>query len=209
MESGDKKKKYQVQRGFTLIEMMIAMFVFSLIVGSISGLFITGIRGQRSTLARQRLLDQTSYTLEYMSRALRMAMKQTSDLAPCLLENGNGFNYEIPSEYQIGGNPKLGTGLKFINNLEKDLDDQCQIFFLDSVSGQLMQTKGGVTLPLTSDKLKITSLKFFLSGESQTDNLQPRVTVFLEIKGKGQKIEEQPLMKIQTTISQRNLDIEY
>jgi len=42
----------------------------------------------------------------------------------------------------------------------------------------------------------------------QGDYEQPRVTIFFDIKGKGGgvKPEEQPRIKIQTTISQRNLD---
>jgi len=196
MRPGDKKKKYQFQKGFTLVEMLVAIFVFSVIIGAISGLFISGISGQRNALASQRLLDQASYTLEYMSRALRMAKKQTSDLPPCL--SNNGLNYEI-----------VASALRFINHLE---EDDCQEFFLEG--GQLKQTKkinqpGTETLELTSSKLQITFLNFSLDGQSQGDDLQPKVTIFLDIKGKGQQIAEQPLMKIQTTISQRNLDIRY
>jgi len=194
MKFEDIKKKFKTQKGLTLVEMLVAIALFFIIIVAISGLFISAIRGQTNALASQRLLDQTSYSLEYMSRALRMAKKELA--APTCLSS-NGLNYEI-----------VGSHLKFINHLE---NDDCQEFFLES--GQLKQIKkiglGPETLELTSSKLQITSLRFSLSGESQGDDLQPKVTVFLEIKGKGQKIEEQPLMKIQTTISQRNLDIRY
>lgn len=179
------------ERGFTLIEMMVAIAVFSIIIGAVSGLFISGLYGQRNALASQRLLDQTSYALEYMSRALRMAKKQTSDLPFCL--SSNGLNYEM-----------VNSGLRFINHLE---EDKCQEFFLEG--GILKQRKniGEAPLDLTSPKLEITSLNFFLQGQSQVDNLQPKVTIFLKIKGSGQRIEEQPGINIQTTVSQRNLDI--
>lgn len=200
MKSENTKKEYKKQKGFSLVEMMITIFVFSLIVGAISGLFIAGIRGQRSTLAHQRLLDQTSYALEYVSRALRMAKKDTADDGiNCINE---GSNYEVSPD---------GDSIKFINVLEKDLagNPYCQRFFLDN--GLIKQDKGDGNEPLslTSDKLKITSLKFYLAGDIQGDYFQPRVTISLAIKGKGQKIEEQPLMIIQTTVSQRNLDTEY
>lgn len=179
------------QRGFTLVEMMVAIAVFSIIIGAVSGLFISGLAGQRNALASQRLLDQTSYALEYMSRALRMAKKDLT--GSCL--NNSGLNYKTFDS---------DTRLRFINHLE---NDDCQEFFLGGVDGkQLMQTKGGETLPLTSSKLEITSLNFFLSGQSQEDNLQPKVTIFLKIKGKGLG---QPEINIQTTVSQRNLDIRY
>ena len=181
--------------GFTLIEMLAAVMIFSLIIGAISGVFISSFRSQKSALSSQRLLDQTSYALEYMSRALRMATKQTADIPACLSQSG--LNYEnIPGV----------SGLKFINHLE---DDDCQEFFLENK--QLKQKKNNLTetVELTSSKLEITSLNFLLQGESQDDDLQPRVTIFLAVKGKGQKPEEQPELKIQTTISQRNLDIKY
>ena len=134
-----------------------------------------------------------------------MAKKELNDPGTCLSQKG--LNYEIPVEYQIGGNENLGTGLRFINVLE---NSDCQEFFLEN--GQLKYKRKiitappGETLDLTSNKLEITSLKFKLEGKSQNDNLQPRVTIFLEVKGKGE-IEASQKIKIQTTISQRNLDV--
>lgn len=183
-------------KGFTLIEMLVAVVIFSLIIGAISGIFISGLIGQRQALVSQKLLDQTSYALEYMGRALRMARKQTTGLPACLSQNG--LNYEI-AEIVPGV-----SGLKFINHLE---NDDCQGFFLQDE--KLKQLKGGIVYDLTSSNLEITSFNFLLQGESQEDDFQPRVTIFLEIKGTGTRIEEQPRIKIQTSISQRNLDVKY
>jgi hypothetical protein len=44
-------------------------------------------------------------------------------------------------------------------------------------------------------------------GQDQADDLQPRVTFSLEVKKKN--VEDSPKSQIQTTVSQRNLDIEY
>jgi len=191
----ERSKGVRRNEGFTLIELMAAVMIFSLIIGAISGVFTSAFRSQKSALSSQRILNQTSYTLEYVSRALRMATKQTADIPACLSKNG--LNYE-----KTAG----GSGIKFINHLE---NDDCQEFFLED--GQLKQRKNNLTktVELTSSNLEIISLNFFLQGESQEDNLQPRVTVFLNVKGKGQRLEEQSEMKIQTTISQRNLDVKY
>lgn len=190
------------KKGFTLIEMMVTVVIFSLIITTVTGIFISAIGAQRKALAYQELLNQTSYAMEYMSRSLRMAKKERDDPAFCLtgIGYGYGYNYEIT---------RLGEGVKFINHLQ---DDDCQEFFreLDGVTEtwRLKYKKGiGVseeTLDLTSDYLTVNFLKFSLSGESQADKLQPRVTFSLEIEGK-----EQTKTRIQTTISQRNLDVEY
>lgn len=182
-----------IGRGFTLIEMMVTITIFSIVIGVILGIFISGVQQQRIALTGQVLLDQTSYALEYMSRALRMARKEL--LSPACLSQ-NGLNYEIT---------RSGAGLKFINHLQ---NDDCQEFFLESGQLKYWKKSTGETLPLTSNKLEIAQLKFNLAGESQGDNLQPRVTIFSEVKGKG-TLEASQRIKIQTTISQRNLDVVY
>jgi len=177
-------------KGVSLIEMLAAVAIFAITVGAISGIFISAVRSQRRILATQELLDQTSYVLEYMGRALRMAKKDTA--GSCLTTCGANCNYENP-----GGNI---SRIKFI-----DYNNVCTEYFLDTATGQLKKTAGGTTSELTSTKLTVNSLKFNLSGESGNDTLQPRVTIFLDILGRG--TTERPEIQIQTSISQRPLDV--
>ncbi len=181
--------------GFTLIEMLVAMAIFSTVMGIITGIFITGIRQQKMALDSQIVLDQTSYTLEYMSRALRFAKKQLDGDPVCL--SGSDLNVETT---------RGGSGIKFINHLQ---DDDCQEFFLENNQIKYRRKIGQPeenSLPLTSVKLEVASFKFDLAGEWQTDDLQPRITIFSEIKSAGASGQSQ---KIQTSISQRNLDVTY
>jgi prepilin-type N-terminal cleavage/methylation domain-containing protein len=85
----------KMRMGFTLVEMLVVIGIFSLIVGAISGIFLSGILSQRRILAEQEISDQTSYLLEYIGRALRMAKKDDLDGVNCLL--GDKVNYEINS----------------------------------------------------------------------------------------------------------------
>lgn len=189
-----KKPKFK-KEGFTLIEMLVAMAIFAITIGAITGIFITGIQQQRMALASQSVLDQTSFTLEYMSRALRLAKKEMS--APACLSQ-NGLNFEITYG---------GSGLKFINHLSEPPDD-CQEFFLENKQIKYWRQSAGNTLPLTATKLEVVSFKFNLAGQSQTDDLQPLVIIFSEIKSTGTLGQSQKI-KIQTSISQRNLDVTY
>ena len=180
-------------KAFSLIEMLVAVTIFTLIIGSTAGLFIAGIRSQAKALVSQKLLDETGFVMEKMSRALRMAKKDLT--GSCLLSlfgcGGSGYNYCNPtSEYIL-----------FISS-----QDECSGFFrVNSFLKQSFPVVG--ELPLTSTDFEVTSSVFDLSGESQSEipNLQPRVTILLKIKNAN---AAKPEMIIQTTISQRNLDIQ-
>lgn len=178
------------KKGFTLVEMLVAVSIFTLVVGMATGIFVSALRAQKQSLASQQLLDQISYAMEYMSRALRMATKDLT--GACITAKSN---YENP-----GGDT---SKIRFINHLQ---DDDCQEFFLEDnyLKYKIKIGADEETLALTSDDLKVNSLNFNLSGQFQppTDYLQPKVTISLDIEGK-----EQSKIKIQTTVSQRNLDI--
>jgi len=186
-------------KAFTLIEMLVAVTIFTLVIGSATGLFIAAVRSQARALAAQKLLDETSYTIEYMSRALRMARKETKAPNGCLSQNG--LNYE---------NPSGDDSIRFIN-----MYNICQEFRLDEdflkERKSTDETANNLplvqdALPLTSDDFEVSSLNFNLSGQQEppADNLQPRITISMTI---GKKPNLKPQIKIQTTISQRNLDL--
>lgn len=165
--------------GFTLIEMVVAVAVFTLLVGVASGVFVSSIKNQKQGLATQEVLDQTSYLMEYMSRSLRMAKK---DMVGACTGTAK-LNYVFTNGC-----------LKFVN-----YDGGCQQFCLE---GTRMKDENGNYL--TSESLQVLNFKVALSGVIQPpiDYLQPRVTISLDIAG-----QEQTSVKIQTAISQRNLDI--
>jgi len=174
------------KNAYTLIEILVAVTIFSIVIAGPTGLFVTSLIGQRKALTSMEIADNISYALEYVSRTLRMAKKDLD--GSCILA---GSNYQ---------NPDLDLSkIRFINYQEL-----CQEFSLNA--GQLGETKSGQFLPLTPDDLEITLLKFQLSGETQGDDLQPRLTISFEIQKKGQPESK---IRLQTTISQRNLDFIY
>lgn len=178
-------KKSKIQEGLTLIELMVAVSVFTTVLAISSGVFISAIRLQRKALSTQKLLDEVSYATEYMARALRMAKKDTGPT--CLSQAG--LNYETTA-----------TGIKFLNYKDPP---ECQEFYLDG--NILKESKnGGAGVALTSGDFRVTAFSVVLSGESQGDDLQPRVTFSLEVEGTGL---EPPRIQLQTTISQRNPDL--
>lgn len=187
-------------KSFTLVEILVAAGIFSVIIVITSTLFISAIRIQKKSLATQELLDQTSYAMEYMSRALRMAKKDTA--GECIPQKTN-YNIPYPGD----------SSIRFLN-----YENKCQEFFRLSPYGiyQIVERKStdntAVRLqsPVTLTSTDLNVVRFSIGpgsgirGWSQTDTLQPRVTIYLDINGK-----EETNIKIQTTVSQRDLDVTY
>jgi len=196
------KKYNRKKNGFTLIEMVVAVSIFTLVVTAATGIFVSGLKNQRRSLAYQQLADQVSYAAEYISRSARMAQKELFD-HPYTCLSSSGRNYENP-----GGDT---SRLRFIKFDYAQDGDVCHEVFLEE--GQLKESKKNLetgqetTQALTSDDLQVNSLIFNLQGATQYDDKQPLVTMFLDIQSSGQKAEETVFLKLQTSISQRNLDI--
>lgn len=188
------------KKGYTLIEVMAAVAIFSMVLSFMTGFFITVLESQRTNLANQELIDSISFSLEYISRSLRMAKKDDIGAGGgvnCLL--GSKVNYEISHS---------GQGVKFRN-----YKDECVDFFVED--GRLKEWKlsGGDETEnfLTPESIEI---ELFALGPDdswdQLDDEQPKVTLFVKAKGaRGDDPESQPEISIQTSISQRNLDVRY
>ncbi len=180
--------RYMKNKGFTLIEILITVSIFSIVIGAMSGVFSSVLKNQRWNLSVQELVDSASYNLEYISRTLRMAIKQTDDLSPCLSQNG--LNYELNADK---------NRITFLSYQ----GECCQIYLQN---GRIFQQKGTEILPLTPANLDVPSLTFNLIGGADTDNWQPRVTINFILGNKTLKPEEKAELRAQTTISQRELD---
>lgn len=180
MELALKKQK---NRGVTLVELLVDIFIFSLLLATIVTLLVSAVKMQRQSLAQQEVLSQTSYAMEYMSRALRMAQYDSS--GGC-----GGKNYFDLAPTQ---------GIKFL-----DYSGRCVEFFLDLNSRQLKENKGGVISDLTSGDLRINSFSVFITGDDAGDLFQPKATISLDVVHIR---NSQAKIKTQATVSQRNLDL--
>jgi prepilin-type N-terminal cleavage/methylation domain-containing protein len=212
-----------MEKGFTLVEVIVSIAVFLLVIAAGIGIFISIVQHQRNILSALELFNQMSYVQEVMSKSIRMAARDTDDISglnPCLMDDqGNshqGQNYLLTRK--VG---EYYTGLKFLNGSDTDalLDKPaCTEFYLDAVTHKLMEKKtyypyvqipDSEAVPLTSPKLIVNSARFAFGGcvgsicpagderETAYTDLQPKVTFAFNVQGQN----------FQTTLSQRNLNV--
>jgi prepilin-type N-terminal cleavage/methylation domain-containing protein len=181
-----------MNKGYTLVEVMVSAAVFSLIIGSLTGFFLSTTAIQKKSLSSQQMLDSVSYTLEYISRAVRMAKKDDIGGINCLA--GDKVNFEVT---------RSGQGIKFRNYL-----DECQEFYVEN--GAMKEARGETVSSLTPSSVEITLFRIgAITSWDQNDYEQAKVVLFLDVKGVNPRPELEPKIQIQTTISQRNLDVQY
>lgn len=210
----------KLSKGFTLIELIVVMAVFLFIVGAAITIFLSIISHQKKVLSEQELLNQVSYVEEYMSKALRMAAKDTS--GSCLGQDNTGYIYLL-THYDL--HSSKFRGIKFINpsDLNSSNNPVCQEFYLDE-NNVLQEVKDSSSpVALSSANLQLdpeNPIRFAINGldgsssgcasveqcgASGQDSVQPRVTILLNVKIAGDS--QEPERAVQTTVSQRDLNI--
>jgi len=180
-------------RGFSLIEVIISVALFSVIILSTTEIFKMVIDSQRSALATQNVQESLKYFLEVIGKEIRMAQKNT------------GVCSGIPSDdVYVVSNNAYGSTLYF-----KNYYNQCVTYSLapDPVATttqrfQISRLTGSVPATdfISPAKIRIDSLFFILASEASTT--QPAITLNLRAHALG-KEEFKSEMDIQTTMTSR------
>ncbi len=151
-------KDFYKQKGFTLIEVLVTAFVFSIIVVIVMGIFTNLLGNQRRAMASQKIQEDGLFIMELMSREIRVSQIQNQDSSGCAL-----------TALTIT-HPVNGTVAYTLNN-----------------SGVLERTAGGVTTAISSSEVKFSKLNFCVLGSGAPDLQQARVTILASVQNKTGK----------------------
>ena len=184
-----------LNKGFTIVETLVAISIFVIIMGAAFNSVLSLFSSQRYRLASQKVADEVSLLTESLTRELREAQRDRDGGVVCL---------STDSSYEEILSP--GPGIKFL-----DLELRCReialfLFLTGNRVAERIDLRGWNAL--SSENISIEALEFNLIGQAGgvADNIQPRVTVFIEATAKNFPGADPPRVKMQTTISQRNLD---
>ncbi|MEK7600374.1 MAG: prepilin-type N-terminal cleavage/methylation domain-containing protein [Patescibacteria group bacterium] len=171
--TGIKKKN-----GFTLIETVVATFVFSVVVIASQGVFGKALTVVKSGTAAQRVQESAQYALELMARDIRVSsVSADQEDALCALSQ------------LILVHPVLGS----------------VVYRHDSTS--IERTVGGTSGHITADDVLIQGLSFCVR-HAGVDGEQTRVTILIDAVYNSEKTSEQKELRVQTTVSLRDYETE-
>jgi len=173
------KKQNQLNiRGFTLVELLVAMAVFALAIVAITGIFISVTKTQRKSRIEQRVQAEARYTLDMISREIRDSY----------IDYAQPFSTSVLHLERPGGQK---VAFNVVGNTLQMTIDSGTPTAISSSNVKVADLRFYVT-PGTDP---------FVEGGP---NEQPRVTISLTIEDKdAAKAEEQAEIEAQTTISSR------
>lgn len=172
------------QFGFSLLEILVALGIFSVVAISTTMIFQKVTESQRLAIAAQNTQESLRYTMEHISKEIRMAQE---DDGACTSAPGTVF------ESQTGN-----TELYF-----KNQDGKCVVY--KETNGAFEITRGGnPAAVITPNDINVSNLNFYIKSADQ-----PAVTIIMQVNnirfGGADLYKSQ--MDIQTTISSRYYEL--
>lgn len=185
-----RKKECGGERGVTLLELIISIGLFTTVSFMMSGSIISIFDMNKKSQSLKTVINNFNFTIEDMTRIIRF---------------GNTYYCGETSTLTGPQNCFIASGGQSALSLYSE--DGKHIIYKYNGSAIARSDNGGATYTtLTAPDVVIENFKFYVYGAFNNDNEQPRVIV--EVKGRvGTKPSIQSSFDIQTTISQRNLDM--
>ena len=170
--------------GFTLIEMVVAVALFTVVVVVSTGALMTIIDANRKARSLQTVMDNLNFAMENMSRNLR-----------------TGYAYRCG-----GSSSNCPNGKDSIVFTDQNGDSVEYKFSESGGLGSITVSKNGSTAKsITSSEVDIDRLLFYVTGVESGDDKQPLITISIGGMA-GTLISTKTEFNIQTTISQRKVD---
>lgn len=184
------QQKKDMSRGFTLIEMIVSVALFSIVMVVAITALLALIDANRKARALQSVVNNLNVALDGMVRSLRM---------------GHTYRCGGTDPVNDGTNscPSGGTLVSFI-----DYRGEVVVYRWDDVTHRLQVSRnGGPYLYLTAPEVDITEMQFYVSGTTLGDAYQPKVVMVIKGVADVNKTKTKTTFSIQSTAVQRVLDI--
>lgn len=173
-----------MKKGFTLIELMVAISIFIIIMTISMGSIVNVFEANRKSRTIKTVLNNLNLAVESMSKEMRF-----------------GKNYHCGDEgtfTEPENCPGGDTLLSFLSS------DGIQITYRFNGQRIEKQVDDGGYIPVTAPEIVIDDLVFYTLGAGTDDTLQPKVVI--KIQSHAGTGRSQSNFTLQTLVSQRTLD---
>jgi prepilin-type N-terminal cleavage/methylation domain-containing protein len=206
------------QRGFTLIEMIVALGLFAVVLTIVSGAIITLIAGNQRFHHTQTIMSNLSFVIDSMTREMRVGYNYY-----CASSGGLGAGIFSGNHETIAGNNKQDCqngrgganlhGVSFTeggNSLTTLSGEDRILYYYDEAEETIFRRIGNRDAEqIVADNVRITDADFFVTGTETlltppSNQEQPTITIFIEAQSEA---DPSVVERMQTTVTQRTLDL--
>jgi prepilin-type N-terminal cleavage/methylation domain-containing protein len=157
----------RMNEGFTLIELMVSLSLFTIIVLAAIASLYTVNGASRKVQAMRTALDNLNFAIESMSRTIRTG----TDIG-C---NGNAFT-PCPIDQGPAADIIVRSTLGSIRNIRYEWCNGCN----SNGTSSIRRIEGGTPVVITSPEIDVQNLTFYVDGVITTDGIQPSVIMFIQ-----------------------------
>jgi len=191
-----KRTAHAKNRGFSLVEMMVAVSLFAVVMIISTGALLSLMDAAKKAQALQSVMNNLNIALDGMVRSTRMGSTYhcgnigvRTDPRDCA-EGDTFFAFE-----RYGGD-------------SDDSSDQW-VYWYDADTQRLYKSEdNGVTsFAITAPEVQIDDMRFYVTGSTVGDNAQPKIVIVVRGTAGAEKVKTRTTFSIQATAAQRLLDI--
>lgn len=191
------------QKGFTLIELIVAVAIFSIVMTLALGALLSMSESDRRAQALKSVINNLNFSLDSMSRTIRTGTTYNCDVA--------GLNLSVPLTTPDDCTSPAASSFAFRSAGGQNVAYQLETSNA-SLCGQATgavgcitrSVAGGAYAPLTSPEVRVTRLDFYVIG-AESANIQPKVTIIMSgtVSVSGVASSD---FTLQTSVTQRLYD---
>ena len=193
-------KKSEKSTGFSLIEMMVSVALFSVVMLVSIGSLLALADANRKAQALQLVMNNLNIALDGMVRSIRMGT------------NYHCGNAGIISDARSCDSAENGDTILYF----REFDGGQWAYWYDPTLKRMVKSEdGGITaFPLTAPEVEIDEARFYVVGAETVDSggnpetTQPKVVIVLRGVAGGTNVKTRSAFSVQSTAVQRSLDIQ-
>lgn len=200
-----KNDNEKLKQGFTLVEMIVAIGLFTIVLFISSSAFLAVLNADRKSRATRIAIDNLNLALEDMSRRVKTGTTYNCGGASGTQDCATSpWGTTLAITDQGGERIIYKRGIGSSDATEGNSESGCGSGYADS-QGCIVRERAGVPLVVTGPDIDITTLSFIVGGTSSADTTQPYAVILVAGKTTAGKITSD--FKIQTMVTQRAYDI--
>jgi hypothetical protein len=166
------------EKGFTVVEAIIAAFIFSILAVTAAGIFFRAVDIQRRAFGAQKIQENTLFAVETIARDIRVS-QVCSTATTCSTS-------VLELEHPLRGVIRYSR---------------------DAARGVIVKNEGGSSVDITSNEVNYTRFDFLVLGSNNgmgagfSDCRQPRVSIISSVQN---RVGRPLVVNFQTTVTSRD-----